>query len=137
MHIILQRLTTSDQGTFGALLINGRPYYVTLELPWKDNKRNISCIPPGTYHAVKMFSEKFQKVVFVLEDVPERDLIEFHIGNEIKNTEGCVLLGSEYSRTNYAIIESRLAFDDFMLRMPDEWSVTVKDIVVGAEAVWV
>jgi len=137
MHIILQRLTTSDQGTFGALLINGRPYYVTLELPWKDNKQKISCIPPGTYHAIKMFSEKFQKVVFVLEDVPGRDLIEFHIGNEIKNTEGCILLGSEFSRTEYAIVESRLAFDDFMIRMPNEWSVTIKDVAVGVEVVWV
>lgn len=137
MHIILQRLTTSEQGTFGVLLVYGRPYYVTLELPWKDNKKDISCIPPGTYHATKMFSEKFQKVVFVLHDVPGRDFIEFHIGNKIKDTLGCVLLGSEYSRTDYAVVESRLAFDDFMIRMPETWSVTIKDIVVGAEAIWV
>ena len=118
MHIILQRLTMSEQGTFGVLLISGRPYYVTLELPWKNNQREISCVPSGTYHVTKMYSEKFNKIVFVLHDVPGRDLIEIHIGNEIKNTLGCVLIGSEFSKTEYAIVDSKVAFNDFMFRMP-------------------
>jgi hypothetical protein len=138
MTIILQRLTTSDSGTFGVLLIGGRPYYTTLELPWKNNQKDVSCIPPGTYKSTRMFSEKFQKVLFVLHNVPGRDLIEFHIGNKIENTHGCVLLGSEFSKTDYAIVDSRVAFDDFMIRMPAEgFDVIVKDIVAGAEATWV
>lgn len=137
MHIILQRLTMSEQGTFGVLLISGRPYYVTLELPWKNNQREISCVPSGTYHVTKMYSEKFNKIVFVLHDVPGRDLIEIHIGNEIKNTLGCVLIGSEFSKTEYAIVDSKVAFNDFMVRMPGEgFIITIKDVVVGAETVW-
>jgi hypothetical protein len=138
MTIVLQRLTTSDEGTFGALLVNGRPYYVTLELPWKNNQKDISCVPPGTYKATRMFSEKFKKVVFVLHNVSGRDLIEFHIGNSIENTNGCILLGSEFNKTEYAIVDSRVAFDDFMIRMPAEgFEVVIKDVVVGTEVTWI
>jgi Family of unknown function (DUF5675) len=138
MYIVLQRLTTSSEGTFGTLLVNGRPYYVTLELPWKNNQKDVSCIPPGEYKATRMFSEKFKKVLFVLHNIPGRDLVEFHIGNTISNTEGCVLLGSEFSKTEYAIVDSRVAFDDFMIRMPAEgFTVLIKDVVVGTEVTWI
>jgi hypothetical protein len=138
MHIILQRLTTNDSGTFGVLIINNKPCFVTLEPPWKDNQNNISCIPPGTYHATKMYSEKFSKQVYVLHDVPNRDLIEFHIGNLIKDTHGCILLGTQFSMDLYMINNSQTAFDKFMIVMPLEgFTVTIKDIIVVAEDVWV
>jgi len=138
MRIILQRLTTSDQGTFGVLIINNKPCFTTLELPWNNNQRNISCIPLGVYHAVKMFSEKFQKTVFVLEDVPGRDLIEFHIGNKIEDTEGCILLGMQYSLVENAIVVSRLAFNEFMNMMPSEgFTVSVIDITVKEGTLWI
>lgn len=138
MHILLQRLSTSSEGTLGILLINGRPYYITLELPWKNNQKDISCIPVGIYHAIKIYSEKFKKEVYVLQDVPGRDLIEFHIGNKLEDTHGCILLGLEFSTTDYAIVNSRLAFDDFMIRMPSEgFTVTVNDVIVKEGALWV
>lgn len=137
MHIILQRLTTSKEGTYGVLLINGRPYFTTLELPWKDNLRNISCIPPGMYKAKRMYSEKFKKIVFVLENVPDRDLIEIHIGNKIEDTEGCILLGTEYNVMSVGIVNSRAAFSDFMIMMPNELTISINDIVVREGAVWV
>lgn len=136
MHILLQRLT-SGACTFGVLIKNNRPTYVTLEPPWKDNKRKISCIPPGIYRAIKMFSEKFHKMVFVLQDVPGRDLIEFHIGNRVINTEGCILLGLSFSETEDAIIDSTIAFNDFMLTMPDSWTITVTDVAVDVGTTWI
>jgi hypothetical protein len=76
--------------------------------------------------------------VFVLHDVPGRDLIEFHIGNKVEHTLGCILLGCQFSLTDQAIEESRVAFDDFMMRMPaDGFTVSVNDIVVGTEVTWV
>jgi hypothetical protein len=138
MHILLQRLTTSDNGTFGALIVNNKPCFVTLELPWKNNKSSISCIPPGTYHATKMYSSKFLKDVFVLHDVPGRDMIEFHIGNTIIDTHGCVLLGMEYSLTENAIVVSRSAFNEFMSMMPSEgFTVSVLDVAVKEGTSWI
>ena len=43
----LVRVTTGMDGTFGVLIKDGVPLCVTLELPWRDNERSISCIPEG------------------------------------------------------------------------------------------
>jgi hypothetical protein len=138
MLILLLRISSNDNGTFGVLCINNRPYYVTLELPWKNNTPNISCVPPGTYKATKMFSEKFKKTVYVLHNVPGRDLIEIHIGNKIEQTLGCILLGSEFSKTDYAIVDSRVAFDDFMIRVPEEgFTITISDVILKEGASWI
>ena len=45
-QVYLLRTTTSDQGTEGFLVTDGFNCR-TLELPWKNNKRSISCIPEG------------------------------------------------------------------------------------------
>jgi hypothetical protein len=119
------------------IIIDNRPVYTTLEPPWKDNKRDISCIPPGIYRAVKMFSNKFKKMVFVLQDVPGRDLIEFHVGNKVENTDGCILLGMSFNKTEDGILESLNAFNDWMKRMPDTFTVTITDVAVDAGVTWV
>jgi len=43
----LVRLRKSDQGTEG-LLIYSRFNCYSLELPWRDNRPNVSCILAGT-----------------------------------------------------------------------------------------
>ena len=65
----------------------------TLELPWLQNKQNISCIPTGNYKVKKVFSLKFGNV-YEVQDVPGRSGIYFHEGNFFFNTKGCILLGS-------------------------------------------
>lgn len=138
MHIVLQRLTTSDNGTFGTLIIDNKPCFMTLEPPWNNNTNNVSCVPPGTYKAIKMFSEKFQKTVYVLENVPGRDLIEFHIGNKAIDTHGCILLGMEFSVIEYAIVLSLTAFNSFMSIMPKEgFTITINDVVIKEGASWI
>ena len=114
MNITLQRLLMNEKGTLGIMMINDKPLFPTLELPWKNNQRDISCIPAGVYKAVYIFSEKFQKNLFVLQGVPGRDLIEIHIGNSVINTHGCILIGMEFSLSEFAIVNSQLAFDNFM-----------------------
>lgn len=64
----------------------------SLELPWRDNKQTISCIPDGTYHAAKYNSPKHGKVI-LLEDVPKRSFIEIHAGNYTHQILGCILIG--------------------------------------------
>lgn len=134
MKVILKRIQMSDKGTLGIMLLDEIPTFVTLELPWFNNKKNVSCIPAGTYKAIKIFSHKFQKDLYVLQDVQGRDLIELHIGNKIINTEGCILLGmnfnSEYMRStgDYCITDSKIAFDSFMSIAPKEgFDITIKD----------
>ena len=52
----------------------------TLELPWLDNKRNISCIPEGEYECVRYKSTK-RGIVYKVLAVEDRSDILIHIGN--------------------------------------------------------
>lgn len=92
--------------TLGILKFNNnhKPIY-TLELPWKDNKTNISCIPTGKYNCVPYSSEKYQGV-FQIQDVPNRDAILIHIGNYPKDTHGCILPGLDVLPTQPMVNES-------------------------------
>lgn len=73
--------------------------FKTLELAWKNNQNNISCIPAGRYKVVPRRSQKF-KDHFEITGVPNRSLVLFHWGNYHTNTEGCVLSGNEFADIN-------------------------------------
>ena len=134
MKVVLQRVTPQSQsmnGTFGVWLNDNKPLFVTLELPWRDNQKDISCIPSGTYHTTKVFSNHFQRYVYTLMNVPNRDAVEIHIGNTVKDIRGCVVLGMNYSMTDYAIVNSTIAFNSFMSIMPSEFDLIILDSVGG------
>ena len=67
------------KATLGVLKLNmaHSPIY-TLELPWRENKPNISCIPEGTYECIPYTSEKFPNV-YQIKNVPNREAILLHI----------------------------------------------------------
>ncbi|MCD6197493.1 MAG: hypothetical protein J7K15_02830 [Deltaproteobacteria bacterium] len=116
-------------GTFGVIRINGEFTCLSLEPPWRNNQINVSCIPEGQYLAERFDSPKFGET-FRFIDVSPRSDIEFHIGNTIKDTHGCPLLGS-YIATfdgHKGIACSKRAFELFMviLGTVDEILVDVK-----------
>ena len=49
INLLLIRDTFSDKSTIGELFINGERFCDTLENPWINNKKNVSCIPKGEY----------------------------------------------------------------------------------------
>ena len=49
INLLLIRNTFSKKSTIGELFLNGERICDTLENPWQDNQRNISCIPEGIY----------------------------------------------------------------------------------------
>jgi hypothetical protein len=71
----------------------------TLELPWKDNRTGISCIPEGRYTARRRSSPKYGNHIW-LTDVPNRDMILIHNGNYNNQTHGCILVGKELKDIN-------------------------------------
>lgn len=97
----LTRLRTSDQGTFGVLVLPDKTVLSTGELPWRDNKPDFSCIPQGTYDGILMPSPRFQTNLIKLQKVPKRENVLIHRGNYCGDTtkgfksdvEGCILLG--------------------------------------------
>ena len=62
----------------------------TIELPWKNNQPQISCIPEGSYELKKRYSQKHGHHLQVL-NVPGRNLILLHPANDaLKELKGCV-----------------------------------------------
>jgi hypothetical protein len=75
----------------------------TLELPWKENKRKISCIPDGDYFVRKrLASESGSRDYdhFIVEDVEGRSYILWHSGNFHWHILGCILHGQSHADIN-------------------------------------
>ena len=116
------RLKRSDQGTEG-LLVSEDFNCRTLELPWRNNRRQISCIPPGIYDVEIRLSNKYGRIYWVRE-VPNRTYILIHSGNYAgdkskglkSHVMGCILLGKKSGRLGgqAAVLNSRIAVRNFM-----------------------
>lgn len=112
-NITITRTHDTPSGTFGVLALNGIPLAITLEQPWRNNAQRTSCIPPGTYHANITTSPRHGKCISIA-NVPNRTHILIHIGNTIKNTNGCILIGRAFHRFpiwGHGITSSRDALD--------------------------
>ena len=96
INLLLIRDTFSEKSTIGELFLNGERICDTLENPWLDNQRNISCIPAGVYDVrLRLARESASRdyLHLLVQDVPNRDWILFHRGNTAKDTRGCILVG--------------------------------------------
>ena len=125
---ILYRLTRSDQGTEGMLVAEDFNCK-TLELPWRDNQKRISCIPPGEYDVEIRLSNKYGRIYWVRK-VPDRTYILIHSGNYAGDTSknfkshvmGCILLGQKrgFLGGQVAVLNSRITVRRFMEEMEYE-----------------
>lgn len=136
MELLIERINDSRTQTIGKLFVletGGCVKYScdTLELPWKDNQRNISCIPEGEYEVEKRFSAKF-KNHFHITNVPGRSYILIHIGNYYTDIRGCVLVGSGLSDINgdghRDVINSGDTLADLLGLMPNRFKLKVTSI---------
>ena len=96
INLLLIRNTFSKKSTIGELFLNGERICDTLENPWQDNQRNISCIPEGVYPVrLRLPRESATRdyIHLLVKDVKDRDYILIHIGNTAKDTSGCILVG--------------------------------------------
>lgn len=100
---ILKRKSDDRKQTLGnfALAGFGKSFECkTLELPWKDNQKNISCIPAGTYDCVLGYSPSFKKNLYEVKNVTNRIGIKIHSVNYVSGLKGCIGVGKSYSDIN-------------------------------------
>lgn len=95
--LLIERYSLGDVQTIGnlhALSESGSEVFScdTLELPWLNNQKNISCIPVGKYKVVKRYSKKYGNHLHVT-DVENRTWILIHAGNYLDEILGCILVG--------------------------------------------
>ena len=101
----------------------------TLELPWKDNQRRVSCIPQGTYKAVKHRSPKFGNSVWI-KDVPNRSEILIHPANYVRQLLGCIAVGKDLKDIDGDGLEdttsSRNTMNKLLDLLPDSFEVKIE-----------
>jgi len=97
----LIRFRSSDHGTFG-MLTSSEYHSYTIELPWRDNAPNVSCIPTGEYDVIWCWSNHFKRYLYLLDGVPGRSGVRIHAGNLAgditrglrTHSQGCILPGT-------------------------------------------
>ena len=102
MTLTLRRFSSTDEGTFGRLFGYGLTLY-TLELPWRDNAPDVSCIPAGKYETAWSYSQRFKRAMYEVLGVPQRAGIRIHAGNFAgdvskgykAHSNGCPLVGEK------------------------------------------
>lgn len=103
---------------------------VTMELPWRNNERGRSCIPAGTYRCCLRWSEKHQRKVYEICDVPGRSDIEIHSANWPEQLLGCVATGTAFGKIEgrRGISESKKALDKLEAwASGEEFELTITD----------
>ena len=113
MELVLLR-THFKESTLGALYYRGNFICFTIELPWKDNQRNTSCIPDGNY-LLKHRNTYRLGPHFRVEQVPERSGILIHPANNAQEElQGCIAPVSQLTGLGKGIF-SKNALDKLFL----------------------
>lgn len=79
MKAMIIRNPSTDEGTFGVLEFGGDKVFTT-ELPWRENRQKVSCIPPGVYDCEIVKSPAFGRV-YEVKKVPGRSHVLIHSAN--------------------------------------------------------
>lgn len=109
MELLLSR-TYFKGGTNGRITYGGQLICESIELPWRNNKRNISCIPEGRYLLVKRMHHK-HGLQLALSIVPNREGILIHPANfALRELQGCIAPVSKASGEGTGCY-SRVALD--------------------------
>ncbi len=112
MELLVRRIWKTDRTTIGELLIDGDHFCYTLEdvvRPPGVKVPKETAIPEGRYRLVIDFSQRYQRDMPHVLDVPMFTGIRLHAGNTEADTEGCIIVAL-HRRVN-RVEESKFAFD--------------------------
>ena len=114
-------------GTNGTLCLYGEPICRTIELPWRDNRRNLSCIPEGRYRLQWSRTRRFKHALRLM-NVPGRSGILIHAANDAETElRGCIAPVTKHTGGGSGI-HSRVALE----RVAD----VVCPVLEAGEMVW-
>lgn len=114
------------------VLQDGVPVFTcaSLELPWKDNQHDISCIPTGTYECAKTPATAnipYQHISILL--VPNRAGCCIHKANFVCQLKGCICVGDKHVDINgdgqMDVSNSGVTYDKLMSFLPDAFQLII------------
>jgi hypothetical protein len=129
-------------GVIGNVYINDIWFCHSLELAYRDNRVGVSSIPAATYQCKMTFSQRFQKPLYLVIDVPNRVGIRFHAANyagdrklnQKSELEGCIALGNGFTLVSIGkekqlmLLDSAKTMDEFHRRMKElDFTLTIHD----------
>ncbi len=109
----------------------GEPIAKTLERPWLNNAKGLSCIPAGTYHVKKQPPKADRPYTYfrLPDSETKRTGILIHIGNDPTDSSGCILVGSRFGNYNTdkpTLEESTKKMKFLADTLPDEFIMEIK-----------
>ena len=147
MELLLLRPKSSGGATISALTEDGltvcficedvvREEFVEGKWTWKPyfKIQGKTAIPSGRYKIVMDFSNRFQQIMPHLLDVPDFEGIRMHPGNSPKDTEGCLLPGTEIG--DGCVKNSRKAYEDLFTKFTDAHNAE-EEIYITIKNDWV
>jgi len=101
MKLLLKRHPTTPDFTEGDLFINGEWWAATLEDTVRTGKKvyGQTAIPEGVYKVAATYSNRFQKEMTEVENVPGFQGIRLHQGITPTDSLGCILLSKRRGQT--------------------------------------
>jgi hypothetical protein len=135
MKISVIRDVSNDKVTLSRVLIDGKQECFGLEDEFRSVKvAGDTRIPAGTYplrlrkegryHAKYVAKFSWHLGMLHVRDVPGFEFILIHIGNNEKDTEGCLLVGKARDYKTMTISSSAVAYEAFYKKV-------VKEVIKG------
>lgn len=124
-NLCIERFAYTPLGVFGRCYIEGQELF-TVERPWLNNERSISCIPEGRYTCSPRFYNKGGYEAIEITQVPGRTNVLLHKGNTMHDLAGCIAItaklgcvegiwGGINSREAFQILMDHYGTQDFVL----------------------
>jgi hypothetical protein len=129
MNVSIERVYLLTE-TLGSWYIDGVLATKTMELPWRENQRNISCIPEGTYEVIREATSNHHPYPhFRILGVEDRDGILVHKITYVSGLRGCIGVG-EFKDLNGDnvpdMINSGLNLQKLYDSLPDRFQLEIK-----------
>lgn len=91
-RLLVIETTHNYQNANSVNIYVGQKTFAGIELPYRNNEKNISSIPRGTYAWQKIKRSSNGKNAVWIRDVPNRSEILIHQGTKPIHSKGCILL---------------------------------------------
>lgn len=135
MNLLIERYPSSEHETIGNGFVLDNDFinfeFKTLELAWKNNQKQISCVPIGDYKVKKRWSKKFGNHFHIL-DVPNRSYILIHCANFYTQLRGCVAVGDDLSYINgdneIDVVNSTKTLKELLKMMPNNFNLKIVNV---------
>lgn len=136
MKLLVQRTYRGPIYTIGKLYIDGQYFCDTIERRDLGLRQEMTlqeilrikvpgqtAIPYGTYRVLLSFSEKFERSLPFLQDVPGFAGIMIHTGNTEKDSRGCIIVGE--NKAKGMVLNSKKTMEKLLARLRGQTNIEI------------